>query len=561
MAGKFNRKSTKPHASGPVVTVPGETVTYEGGKAYTHDTKSALLLLAVTNMVGEDTFYESAKDRDDRYSALVRQAAVEDPKWTFEFVRWLRGSANMRSASLVAAAEAVHARLDYFKALSMSPGPDAYAPEDLGSWNRKIVDAALQRADEPGEFLAYWMSKYSTASRARLPMPVKRGVGDAARRLYTQRAVLKYNTGSVADGVNFGRVLDLTHPSNDESKVGQGALFQYILDKLHNPDNAVIPSVLRTLLMHDALREAVKTNPEALYDGARLTEAGFTWEAAIPLAGQVGADKRRVWEALIPSMGIMALIRNLRNFDEVGVSDEIAEIVLAQLRDPQVIAQSRQFPFRFLSAYRAAPSDRWAYALDKALTLSTANIPAFPGRTLVLVDTSQSMTTPVSARSKIRHVDIGALFGVALAAKGESVDLIGFADGTFRQELVRGGSVLKQTERFTSRIGEVGHGTQTAAALRKTFKNHDRVVIFSDMQAFVDGGTWGWGQNRRDTSAVSNAVPANVPMFGVDTSGYDKPTIQAGVPNRHEIGGFSDKMFTMMALLDRGHDAGWPWEV
>jgi hypothetical protein len=409
------------------------------------------------------------------------------------------------------------------------------------------------------------MSKYSTASKAKLPMPVKRGVGDAARRLYTQRAFLKYNTGAVADGVNFGRVLDLTHPSTDDDKPYQGDLFKYTLDKLHNPDNAVIPESLRTLLAHEALRESVKVNPEALYDGARLKEAGFTWEAAIPLAGQVGADKRKVWEAMIPSMGIMALIRNLRNFDQVGVSDEIAELVLAQLRDPETIAKSRQFPFRFLSAYRASPSERWGYALDKALTLSTANIPEFPGHTLVMVDTSASMRNSVSAKSTIRHVDVGALFAVALAAKGERVDLVGFADGTFRQELVRGGSVLKQTEAFTRRIGEVGHGTQTSAALRERFKGHDRVVIFSDMQAFVDSDAYdGWGRYHTtwdQKRAVSEAIPADVPMFGVDLSGYNKTTIQAGVPNRYEIGGFSDKMFTMMALLGRGRDAGWPWEV
>ena len=35
--------------------------------------------------------------------------------------------------------------------------------------------------------------------------------------------------------------------------------------------------------------------------------------------------------------------------------------------DPEQVAKSRQFPFRFLSAYRAVPSLRWAYPLEKAL--------------------------------------------------------------------------------------------------------------------------------------------------------------------------------------------------
>jgi hypothetical protein len=64
----------------------------------------------------------------------------------------------------------------------------------------------LQRADEPGEFLAYWTSTFGRA----LPKPVKRGIGDAVRRLYTEYALLKYDTAS--KGFRFGDVLDLTHP-------------------------------------------------------------------------------------------------------------------------------------------------------------------------------------------------------------------------------------------------------------------------------------------------------------------------------------------------------------
>jgi hypothetical protein len=52
----------------------------------------------------------------------------------------------------------------------------------------------------------------------------------------------------------------------------------------------------------------------------RLAAAGVTWEA---LAGWLqGPMDKAAWEAIIPSMGVMALARNLRNFDEAGVSDD-----------------------------------------------------------------------------------------------------------------------------------------------------------------------------------------------------------------------------------------------
>jgi len=84
---KFNRAATRPAVSSPVKTesIPSGS-TYEGAPGYARDAKSELFLLAVTNMVGEDTFYERAGRRDDRFRDLVdwpyaphyRQVPAED---------------------------------------------------------------------------------------------------------------------------------------------------------------------------------------------------------------------------------------------------------------------------------------------------------------------------------------------------------------------------------------------------------------------------------------------------------------------------------------------------
>ncbi|MEO3848918.1 TROVE domain-containing protein [Streptomyces sp. B8F3] len=275
----------------------------------------------------------------------------------------------------------------------------------------------------------------------------------------------------------------------------------------------------------------------------------MTWEELSSL----GPMDAAAWTAIIPHMGLMALCRNLRNLDEAGVPDEVAAQVTARLSDHEQVRRSRQFPYRFLSAYRAAPSLRWGHALEQALAASTGNSPALPGRTLVLVDTSGSMGMGVSAKSRVRHVDIGALFGTALALRGCDIDLVGFADGVFRHPLAKGGSVLRQAEEFCERVGEVGHGTETVAALRATYGGHDRVVIVSDMQAFAYPG-------RGRGKSVSDAIPAEVPMFGIDTTGYGKASIDTDRPHRYEIGGFSDALFRMVGLLSSDRTTGWPWE-
>ncbi|MCF2532375.1 TROVE domain-containing protein [Yinghuangia soli] len=529
---KFNSRSAAAVPAGPVraTTRTPVATTHEGGAAYLREQRGDLLLFALTNMVGEASFYESADERDRRFRDLVHDVAVEDPEWMHGFVGWLRDAAGMRSAALVAAAEAVYARLTL----------------GLHGGNRALIDAALQRADEPGEMLAYWVATHGR----NLPKPVKRGVADAAARLYTERSLLKYDTA--AKGYRFADVLELVHASPAADKPWQGPLFKHAIDRRHGRDETV-PDALRTVAANRALRAEADRDPAVLLDAERLRAAGMTWEDVLSLAGP-RLPKAELWASIAPSMGVMALIRNLRNFDEAGLPDEVAETIAARIADPEVIAKSRLFPYRFLSAYRAAPSLRWGHALDRALTAATANVPALPGRTLVLVDTSGSMSSRVSARSAVSHADIGALFGVALAHRGAQVDLVGFADGHFAHPVTRGGSALRDIEAFCKRNGEVGHGTETVAALKAAYRGHDRVVLVSDMQAFRYAG------QQAGNLSVSDAVPASVQFFGVNTSGYAPAVIASGTKNRFEIGGFSDKLFTLMELLARGRDAGWPWE-
>ncbi|MGW5306039.1 hypothetical protein ACWERF_19150 [Streptomyces griseoluteus] len=113
-------------------------------------------------------------------------------------------------------------------------------------------------------------------------------------------------------------------------------------------------------------------------------------------------------------------------------------------------------------------------------------------------------------------------------------------------------------------FAEVGHGTEIVAALQATYDAHDRVVIISDMQAFAHPGVgaplgFGGGRGYQPVS-VSEAVPACVPMFGINTSGHAPAAIDTSKPHRYEVGGVSDQVFTMVDLLSRGRDAGWPWE-
>jgi hypothetical protein len=438
----------------------------------------------------------------------------------------------MRTAALVGAAEFAWARLQV----------------ELPGMSRQVVDSVLQRADEPGEMLAYWISRYGKA----IPKPVKRGVADAVRRLYDTRALLKYDSDS--KGFRFGDVIDLVHPANNGP--AQAELYKHALDRRHKRDNPIPGSLVMLHKRQELMEIKVAKRHKVIRtkEGRQtLKDAGMTWES---LAGWLqGPMDANAWEAMIPSMGFMALLRNLRNFDQAEVSDAVAKTVADRLADPQQVARSRQLPMRFLSAYRAAPSLRWAWALEQAITHSLANVPALGGRTLILVDTSGSMNSALSQRSELMRWDAAAVFGIALGLRCGFADVVSFSGGGYwngrelelsRQFPLKGGeSLLKSVERWKSDGYFLNGGTDTVGALEKHFDGHDRVVIVTDEQA-------GYGD-------VGEALPVSVPMYTWNLAGYEKGHAPSGSRNRHAFGGLTDQAFRMIPLLEAGKNANWPF--
>lgn len=328
---KFNAPKTRSVGTTPFQTdfdASEGATTYEGAKAFVRTPQSELFLLGVTNFVSEKTFYEKAGDRDRRFADLVHTVAREDGVWLWQFIKWLRHSANMRSAALVAAAEYVRAH-----ALDPVAVPSIPLSKRGKSSVRRAVFDALARADEPGEILAYYTSRYGRA----IPKPLKRGVADAARSLYSEYSALKYDTQT--RGYRFGDVIELTHPKPKNIKpknpepenTKQSDLFKYLIDRRHNRIDCLecIPESLDMVRERYILIDTPVEQRRALVESgkflSRVGRAGLTWEFVSGwIQGEIDAQ---VWEKLYPNMGYMALLRNLRNFDEAGVSNAVADMV------------------------------------------------------------------------------------------------------------------------------------------------------------------------------------------------------------------------------------------
>lgn len=524
---RFNKRSSGLLVPSPIVSTSSPTArTGNNAPGFIRDAKSELFLLGVANFVGQNTFYEDGLQRDERYVNLITQVAAEDPAWLSRFLIWLRDEANMRTAAIIGAVEFCRAHKETNERTGQGRG-----------YPRTTMCQVLQRADEPGEAIGYHLATYGR----KMPKSMKRGIADAAAsRLFTEYFTLKYDTTSKA--VRFGDVLELCHakpPGPDQS-----LLFKYLIDRRHGRDE--YPSELRMLAYNAALRTAVQVRPDVLLDPVNLRSAGMTWEDALSLAGDK-VPKKELWEALIPTMGYMALIRNLRNFDEAGVSDEAANTVVARLIDPGHVRRSRQLPMRFLSAFNAVSNLRWAYPLEQALNLSLNNIPEFKGSTLILIDTSGSMGSVFSKDGTLRRWDAAAMFGLALAQRCENATVVSFSDrSTVLPPIKPGTSLLTLLNEFRRYF--VGGGTATQSAVQQHYRNHDRVVVLTDEQA-----------NHHGYHSVFASVPDNKMCITFNLAGYRVGHAESGGTYRVTIGGLTDQAFKLLPVLEQRAAGQWPF--
>jgi hypothetical protein len=520
------RRPLRTNLTAPIKTLGRRALTCEGGRAFVRDAESELFLLAATNMVGEDTFYERAADRDARFVDLVHEVTAANPAFIagadpegakVGLAQYLRQNLLMRAAAVVMAAEYVAAG---------------------GPGGRSVIARVLQRADEPAELVGYWMANHGR----NLPTPVKRGVADAVQRLYNERAALRYD--GLSRQLRMADVIELTHPAPAGER--QSALFRYLLDRRHHDDADADARVLPTLAAAAAL-EAVPVDERRQVLRVRgpgaLADASFSWER---LSGWLpGGMNAEAWEAVIPSMGVMALVRNLRNFDQAQIGEASIDAVIAKITDPAEVAKARLFPYQVWAAYKNAPSDNWKRALGRTLDLTAGNIPALDA-TLVVIDTSGSMQTAVSRRSTISRVEVAAVMAMATAKRAANVDVVIYGQDNTLVHGLDGASVLAGVDKVVRSVGSVGHATYGHTAIARWYnpRRHRRAVIFTDDQ-------------EHDSGRVNLDHVRLIYTFNL--AGYRPSALPAGEKGRYTLGGFTDATFTAMAVLEAGRNGEWPF--
>jgi hypothetical protein len=204
-----------------------------------------------------------------------------------------------------------------------------------------------------------------------------------------------------------------------------------------------------------------------LVDGT--LESPDTWEVAL----SAGANKKETFERLIgeKKLGALALLRNLRNMKEAGVSAATVFGALAEMKTDRVL------PFRFIAAANHVP--QWESAIEKVMLRMLADAEKLPGKTALVIDNSGSMYgTPISKKSEIDRSDAACALAILAREICEDVVVVGFGTDA-KVAPPRHGFALRDA---IKKGPGGGTNTQTAIQLAAT-EGYDRIIIVTDEQS------------------------------------------------------------------------------
>lgn len=197
----------------------------------------------------------------------------------------------------------------------------------------------------------------------------------------------------------------------------------------------------------------------------------------------------QVWEALIPKMGLTALLRNLGRLSSLGVLKPLsiasASRVVARLTDPAEIKRARLHPLKVLDAletYRSGhglrgkltwtPVPQIVDALDKCFYLSFGAVTPANKRTLIALDVSASMGWGTMANSNLTPRVASGAMAMVTARTEPQYFIMAFAHEMVPVNITAGHSLSQVTDI----ISRIPFGA-TNCSLPMSFAAHNKLDV------------------------------------------------------------------------------------
>lgn len=455
-----------------------------GGQSFKQSTKLELVSLFLTSFMS-DKYYESETDQIARLRELIQ--TLDDKKFIAKSLIYARNEFGMRSVTHVGVCELCR----------VVKGEE---------WLKFAIEKIIHRADDPLEILGYWDNTYGDEP---IPNALKKGLALAIHK-FDPYQLSKYK-GS-RKNIKMVDLFNMVHPK---------------------------PKTPEEFKIYRELMNGTLKPPE-------------TWEVELTKAGQEAETeeeklwlKSKAWKDLLSEnkLGYFALLRNLRNILKQADSETVQKAI-ETLVNEKLIKKSLVLPFRFGTAYDTI-SEEFPYrrdvlrAINKAMEISLANCPKLPGSTLVVLDTSGSMSG--------KPIEIGSLFAGVLVKTNDS-DFISFSDEAKYFYINSDDSLTTIRENIKRTI--TGGGTNFHSIFQTANKAYDRIIILSDMQGWM-----GYDTPVNDFNKYKSSYNCDPFIYSFDLNGYGDMQFPENNPKVLCLAGFSDKIFKIMELVEKDRQA------
>lgn len=441
---------------------------------------------------------------------------------------------------------------------------------------RRYARKIMCRVDEVRQVFAAFRHLFQntgkTLHKGSLPHSMRKAICDVLANT-SDYELLKYNSD---EKPTLKDVLLMVSGSKKNPRLHKDgyplrkAMFEYLVN------GKISDGVPEMIKARDAF---FKTPSFDQLDLSLLSKAGLTWENITSKFG----SKKEVWELCTTLMGETALIKNLRNFEEAGISQKAWDLVQAKLLN---VKNSELMPFQLYAASKMVTSKNSKTILDNHADISCAKVPELSGVTVVLVDNSGSAQgTALSKDSILKVSDAGNMLGAIAASRFGIRCLV----GVFGDSLVWVPTTSKDTcldiknrideyatkdERSThgalaipeyKRGQGVGGGTETGLwwaidDLTKRNIKVDRIIICSDICCYTQGDvnccvnmTKYFGKNASMQGMIDrykHSVNPDCFVYSVNLAGYEQSQLRENDKRAHLLSGYSEKLFNLIADLE-----------
>jgi len=369
----------------------------------------------------------------------------------------------------------------------------------------------------------------------------RKSLGTAPKRLVRAWLEARSDEGvfnaSVGQNPSLADIVKMVHPK--PANQAREALYGYFTGRSH--ERSMLPQVVSDF-------EAFKSR-----DSHTVPDVPFQLLTSLELS-------RCEWAQIAERASWQTTRMNLNTFARHQVFDEpgLTELIRERLRDPSSIRKARVLPYQLMVAYAttvgAVPASV-RDALQDAMEIAIANVPAFEGKVFVCPDVSGSMGSPVTghrkgATSKVRCIDVAAMVSAAIIRKNATAELFPFENRVVKIQINSRDSVMTNAEKLAS-IG--GGGTNCSAPLTKLNARKaagDLVVFISDNESWVDAHSGRGTALMKEWQKFKDRNPG-ARLVCIDIQPY-RTTQAIEREDILNVGGFSDQVFEVIREFASG---------